>query len=189
MTHSIEEAVYLVRTGSCCSHFGRNRPPGGRTERGAGPPQSDEIRRDKGYLDAVTRSGRCSSSMWGEAPETESGHSPHDAGSAGRLGPCLGGDWAGGVASILPPLSRVAASGWPVVTLRCPPPRRGSPCALRPGMVLAVVVGIPVGILLARSETAGRILRSLGQRFRERPVSALVPLLMAVVASARRPWS
>jgi ABC-type nitrate/sulfonate/bicarbonate transport system permease component len=56
-------------------------------------------------------------------------------------------------------------------------------------MVLAVVVGIPVGILLARSETAGRILRSLGQRFRERPVSALVPLLMAVVASARRPWS
>ena len=48
-------------------------------------------------------------------------------------------------------------------------------------MVLAVAVGIPVGILMARSETVGRILRVWVNVFVSAPVSALVPLLMAVV--------
>ena len=48
-------------------------------------------------------------------------------------------------------------------------------------MALAIVVGIPLGILMARSETVGRILRVWVNVFVSAPVSALVPMLMVVV--------
>jgi NitT/TauT family transport system permease protein len=87
-----------------------------------------------------------------------------------------------GAASILPPLSRVAASGIAVVTsAKFAAAAWISLRAFALGMVLAVTVGIPVGILMARSETAGRILRVWVNVFVSAPVSALVPLLMAVV--------
>ena len=49
------------------------------------------------------------------------------------------------------------------------------------GMACAVVVGVPLGILMARSEALGRILRVWVSVFVSAPVSALVPILMAVL--------
>jgi NitT/TauT family transport system permease protein len=49
------------------------------------------------------------------------------------------------------------------------------------GMALAVAVGIPLGIVMARVRGAGRILGLWVNIFVSAPVSALVPLLMAVV--------
>jgi NitT/TauT family transport system permease protein len=49
------------------------------------------------------------------------------------------------------------------------------------GMGLAVAVGIPLGILMARTRTIGRLLGLWVNIFVSAPISALVPLLMAVV--------
>jgi NitT/TauT family transport system permease protein len=49
------------------------------------------------------------------------------------------------------------------------------------GMGLAIAVGIPLGILMARAKSVGRILGMWVNIFVSAPISALVPLLMAVV--------
>jgi NitT/TauT family transport system permease protein len=49
------------------------------------------------------------------------------------------------------------------------------------GMGCAVLAGIPLGILMARSKGVGRILGMWVNIFVSAPISALVPLLMAVV--------
>ncbi len=49
------------------------------------------------------------------------------------------------------------------------------------GMALAVAVGIPLGLLMARARSIGRILGLWVNIFVSAPISALVPLLMAVV--------
>jgi NitT/TauT family transport system permease protein len=49
------------------------------------------------------------------------------------------------------------------------------------GMALAVLVGIPLGIVMARVSSLGRILGMWVNIFVSAPISALVPLLMAVV--------
>ena len=121
--------------------------------------------------------------MWGEAPETDAGRSPLLTAAALAVW-CLVWEAVGraGVVSIVPPLSRVVASGATVVTsAKFTGAAWISLRAFALGMALAIAVGIPVGILMARSETVGRILRVWVNVFVSAPVSALVPLLMAVV--------
>jgi NitT/TauT family transport system permease protein len=83
---------------------------------------------------------------------------------------------------IVPPLSRVVAAGAGVlasekfagavlISLR----------AFALGMALALLVGIPVGVVMARVAGVGRILGLWVNVFVSAPISALVPLLMAVV--------
>ncbi len=49
------------------------------------------------------------------------------------------------------------------------------------GMAIAVLIGIPLGVLMARVQGVGRILGMWVNIFVSAPISALVPLLMAVV--------
>jgi len=49
------------------------------------------------------------------------------------------------------------------------------------GMVLALLAGIPAGVLMARVRGAGRVLGVWVNVFVSAPVSALVPILMAVI--------
>jgi NitT/TauT family transport system permease protein len=87
-----------------------------------------------------------------------------------------------GVASIVPPLSRVVASGMTV--LASEKFAAAAWLSLRTfalGMALAVAVGIPLGVLMARAEAVSRILRVWVNVFVSAPVSALVPILMAVL--------
>src|SRR5262245_25462517 len=121
--------------------------------------------------------------MWDEAPEIDARRSALL--TVGSLAVwCLVWEAVGraGVASIVPPLSRVAASGVAVVTSgKFAAAAWISLRAFALGMACAVVVGVPVGILMARAETVGRILRVWVNVFVSAPVSALVPVLMAVV--------
>jgi NitT/TauT family transport system permease protein len=48
-------------------------------------------------------------------------------------------------------------------------------------MALALIVGIPIGVLMARVESLGKILGMWVNIFVSAPISALVPILMAVV--------
>ena len=119
--------------------------------------------------------------MWGEAPEVRASRSPLLTVASLALW-CLAWEAVGraGVASIVPPLSRVVASG--VAVLASGKFAAAAWLSLRTfalGMALAVAVGIPLGIWMARSEAAGRILRVWVNVFVSAPVSALVPVLMA----------
>jgi NitT/TauT family transport system permease protein len=121
--------------------------------------------------------------MWGEAPEVRAGRSPLLTVASLALW-CVAWEVIGraGVASIVPPLSRVATSG--VAVLLSGKFAAAAWLSLRTfalGMACAVAVGMPVGILMARSEAAGRILRVWVNVFVSAPVSALVPVLMAVL--------
>ncbi|HWM42972.1 MAG TPA: ABC transporter permease subunit [Burkholderiales bacterium] len=49
------------------------------------------------------------------------------------------------------------------------------------GMLLALVVGIPLGIVMARVKGVGRLLGMWVNIFVSAPISALVPILMAVI--------
>jgi NitT/TauT family transport system permease protein len=49
------------------------------------------------------------------------------------------------------------------------------------GMLLALVIGIPLGILMARVKAAGQLLGMWVNIFVSAPISALVPILMVVV--------
>lgn len=121
--------------------------------------------------------------MWGEAPEIRGNRSPLLTLASLALWCAL---WEAigriGVSSIVPPLSRVAASG--VAVVASGKFAAAAWLSLRTfalGMALAVAVGIPLGILMARSEAVGRILRVWVNVFVSAPVSALVPILMAVL--------
>jgi NitT/TauT family transport system permease protein len=121
--------------------------------------------------------------MWGEAPEVRAGRSPLLTAASLALW-CVLWEAIGraGVSSIMPPLSRVVASG--VAVVASDKFAAAAWLSLRTfalGMGLAVAVGIPLGILMARSEAAGRILRVWVNVFVSAPVSALVPILMAVL--------
>lgn len=86
------------------------------------------------------------------------------------------------LSTIIPPFSRVVAAGITIV-----PTEKFSAAAsisLRSfaiGMALALAIGIPVGVLMARVESLGRILGMWVNIFVSAPISALVPILMAVV--------
>jgi NitT/TauT family transport system permease protein len=121
--------------------------------------------------------------MWGEAPEVGAGRSPLLTLASLALWCAL---WEAigrtGVSSIVPPLSRVVASGVAVVgSGKFAAAAWLSLRAFALGMALAVAVGVPLGILMARSEAVGRIMRIWVNVFVSAPVSALVPILMAVL--------
>lgn len=87
-----------------------------------------------------------------------------------------------GAISIVPPLSRVLAAGAAVLTTdKFAAAAFGSLRSFALGMGLALLVGIPLGVLMARVAAAGRILGVWVSVFVSAPISALVPMLMAVV--------
>jgi NitT/TauT family transport system permease protein len=87
-----------------------------------------------------------------------------------------------GLSSIVPPLSAVLGAA-PTV-LGTETFRRAVGISLRSfalGMAAALALGVPVGILMARVPAAGRLLGTWVDVFVSAPISALVPILMAVV--------
>ena len=87
-----------------------------------------------------------------------------------------------GLSSIVPPFSAVVEAAFTVV-----PTEKFQTAALITlrsfglGMALAIAIGIPLGIVMARTRSIGRILGMWVNIFVSAPISALVPLLMAVV--------
>jgi NitT/TauT family transport system permease protein len=83
---------------------------------------------------------------------------------------------------IVPPFSRVIVAGLTIL-----PTEKFSAAvsiSLRSfaiGMALALIVGIPIGVLMARVESLGKIFGMWVNIFVSAPISALVPILMAVV--------
>lgn len=83
---------------------------------------------------------------------------------------------------IIPPFSRVIGAAMTVLSTE--KFNAAAIISLRSfgiGMAIAIVIGIPVGVLMARVKGAGRILGMWVNIFVSAPISALVPLLMAVV--------
>jgi len=87
-----------------------------------------------------------------------------------------------GASSIVPPLSAVVAAGADVV--RTEKFATAATISLRSfalGMGFALLVGIPIGIIMGRVKAAARILGTWVNVFVSAPISALVPILMAVI--------
>lgn len=87
-----------------------------------------------------------------------------------------------GISTVVPPFSKVVAAGIEVVatdkfataaviTLR----------SFALGMACALAAGIPIGIAMARLPALGRLLGMWVNIFVSAPISALVPILMAVI--------
>ena len=83
---------------------------------------------------------------------------------------------------LIPPFSRVVAAGITIL-----PTEKFSAAvsiSLRSfaiGMAFALVIGIPIGVLMARVENLGKVLGMWVNIFVSAPISALVPILMAVI--------
>jgi NitT/TauT family transport system permease protein len=87
-----------------------------------------------------------------------------------------------GVFSIFPPLSRVIEAG--ITILPSEKFTNAIQISLRSfgvGMALALVVGLTLGVLMARVKIVGRILGTWVNVFLSAPISALVPILMGVL--------
>jgi NitT/TauT family transport system permease protein len=83
---------------------------------------------------------------------------------------------------IVPPFSSVVAAG--ITILPSEKFAMAASISLRSfalGMAFAVVIGIPLGVLMARVESLGKILGMWVNIFISAPISALVPILMSVV--------
>ena len=83
---------------------------------------------------------------------------------------------------IIPPFSSVVAAGITIV----PTEKFGKAVAISLrsfgiGMTLALAIGIPLGVLMARVATFGKVLAMWVNIFVSAPISALVPILMAVI--------
>jgi NitT/TauT family transport system permease protein len=84
--------------------------------------------------------------------------------------------------SIVPPVSAVFAAGAAVIsTAKFQTAIWISLRSFVLGMSLALIVGIPLGVLMARIAALGKILGMWVNLFVSAPVSALVPLLMSVI--------
>jgi NitT/TauT family transport system permease protein len=86
------------------------------------------------------------------------------------------------LSSIVPPFSAVVAAGMTIV----PTPKFSAAAliSLRSfalGMALALLVGIPLGVFMARVASLGKILGLWVNIFVSAPISALVPVLMALI--------
>jgi NitT/TauT family transport system permease protein len=83
---------------------------------------------------------------------------------------------------IVPPFTRVIAAAMTIL-----PTEKFNAAAIISlrsfgiGMAIAILIGIPLGVLMARVQGVGRILGMWVNIFVSAPISALVPLLMAVV--------
>jgi NitT/TauT family transport system permease protein len=86
------------------------------------------------------------------------------------------------LSTIVPPFSAVIAAGMTII-----PTEKFSAAvwiSLRSfalGMTLAIAIGMPLGILMARVSGAGKILGLWVNIFVSAPISALVPILMSVI--------
>jgi NitT/TauT family transport system permease protein len=86
------------------------------------------------------------------------------------------------LSSIVPPFSAVIAAGFTVVpTTKFTIAVWISLRSFALGMTLALVVGISVGVLMARLASLGKILGLWVNIFVSAPISALVPILMAII--------
>jgi NitT/TauT family transport system permease protein len=87
-----------------------------------------------------------------------------------------------GVSSIFPPLSRIVVGG--LAILPTEKFRTAVVISLRSfalGMSASLIVGLSLGIIMARVESVGRILNTWVNVFVSAPISALVPILMGVL--------
>ena len=86
------------------------------------------------------------------------------------------------LSTIVPPFSRVIAAGITII-----PTEKFSKAvsiSLRSfalGMALALLIGIPAGVLMARVTSVGKILGMWVTIFVSAPISALVPIFMSVL--------
>ena len=86
------------------------------------------------------------------------------------------------LSNIVPPFSSVIAAGITIVpTAKFNAAAWISLRSFGLGMALALVVGIAIGVLMARVTSVGRILGLWVNLFVSAPISALVPILMSVV--------
>jgi NitT/TauT family transport system permease protein len=86
------------------------------------------------------------------------------------------------LSSIFPPVSRILVAG--IAILPTEKFARAAVISLRSfalGMTLALLLGIPLGVLMARIKGIGRILGTWVNVFVSAPISALVPILMGVI--------
>jgi NitT/TauT family transport system permease protein len=86
------------------------------------------------------------------------------------------------LSTIVPPFSRVVAAAITIV----PTAKFSTAVAISLrsfvlGMALALLIGIPTGVLMARVASVGKILGMWVNIFVSAPISALVPVLMAVI--------
>src|SRR3990172_1832261 len=87
-----------------------------------------------------------------------------------------------GLSTIVPPFSRVVTSGLAAVaTEKFAGAVLVSLRAFALGMALALLAGVPAGVLMARMRGAGRVLGVWVNVFVSAPVSALVPLLLSLI--------
>jgi NitT/TauT family transport system permease protein len=87
-----------------------------------------------------------------------------------------------GVSSIVPPFSSVIETGMTVIsTDKFAAATLISLRSFAIGMGLALVIGIPLGFLMARMPGVGRLLGMWVNIFVSAPISALVPILMVVI--------
>ncbi len=86
------------------------------------------------------------------------------------------------LSTIVPPVSRVIVMG--IAILPSEKFIKAAGISLHSfviGMALALVLGIPLGVIMARVESIGRILGTWVNIFVSAPISALVPILMGVI--------
>ena len=87
-----------------------------------------------------------------------------------------------GLSTVVPPFSRVITTGMSVVwSEKFATAAMISLRSFAIGMACALAVGIPLGFLMARVRLMGRILGMWVNIFVSAPISALVPILMAVI--------
>ena len=87
-----------------------------------------------------------------------------------------------GYSSIIPPFSKVVETAFVIAqTDKFSAAAAISLRSFATGMALSIAVGLPLGFLMARVASARRILGMWVNIFVSAPISALVPLLMAVV--------
>jgi len=86
------------------------------------------------------------------------------------------------LSTIVPPLSRIVMAATTVLaTEKFAAAALISLRSFAIGMAFALAIGIPLGVLMARVRGVGRILGMWVNIFVSAPISALVPILMAVV--------
>src|ERR671922_918878 len=86
------------------------------------------------------------------------------------------------LSTIVPPFSRVIAAGVTIIpTEKFSTAMSISLRSFALGMALALLIGSPIGVLMARVSAIGKILVLWVNIFVSAPVSALVPILMAVI--------
>ena len=86
------------------------------------------------------------------------------------------------LSTIIPPFSSVLAAGIAILpTAKFSTAVSISLRSFLVGMALALVIGVPLGVVMARVASAGKILGMWINVFISAPISALVPILMAVI--------